>query len=197
MIVQSQTSGEESTRLLCFPVQVPVKYFPLVLVGLFCLLMGPQLPILLAAALGYGYSKGHLPLLLFSSSRIHGTEFWFGSLAEARGFVPHTHATGFSIPVPGGGDQGQTAWSLPSLPSLPGVGTAATTPFSGSARTLGESSGAGAAGMAEAAGTETRGSFGEEEIFLLTSMGFGRDEAQAALERNHGDVSAAANSLAV
>jgi len=214
MVIQSQTSGEDSTRLLCFPVQVPTKYFPLILVGLFSLLMGPQFAIIIAAGVGWAYAKGHLPFLRFSPGAISDAEARFGVLIQnTTGFVLSSHAAG-GITLPGGGganpgevEQGSWGFSGVSLGGSP-----AAVPLSGAARTLGggsvggsetpssgggDSSTVGGSERVLQGGPRPGGGFGEEQMFLLTGMGFGRDEAREALERHGGDVAAAANSLAV
>jgi len=49
-----------SRRLMFIPIDIPSKYFPLVLYAFFCLFGGPSAKLAVALCVGYLYSKGHM-----------------------------------------------------------------------------------------------------------------------------------------
>eukprot|EP00658_Telonema_sp_P-2_P040600 TRINITY_DN29025_c0_g1_i2.p1 TRINITY_DN29025_c0_g1~~TRINITY_DN29025_c0_g1_i2.p1 ORF type:complete len:192 (+),score=49.44 TRINITY_DN29025_c0_g1_i2:266-841(+) len=63
MIIQAATSGEEQHRLLCLPVNVPTRWYPVALVALLSLFFGFQLDLIMMAAIAHHYAKGNLLML--------------------------------------------------------------------------------------------------------------------------------------
>ena len=58
--VESLESGVPTRQLFMIPYQIPTKYYPLALYGLFSLLGGPDLGMGFGLALGYAYAYGHV-----------------------------------------------------------------------------------------------------------------------------------------
>ena len=57
-------------RFLCFPFEIPSKYYPLALFAIFSLLMGPELNLAVSMLVGYISSKGLLDRLSLSPTRL-------------------------------------------------------------------------------------------------------------------------------
>jgi len=201
---QSETSGQESTRLLCFPIQIPKAYYPAALLALFTIFMGFNLCFFIHVAIGYAYSKGNLPFLLFAQDKIQDAESKFGQYISVRGFVLSSTATGFVAPIDSSGQGGMSlggstlSSGLPSMPSIPSIPSIPS--FSSLTRSVRSLGGDGSGNYVQVPTShildEGRPPPPQEKIFLLTSMGYGREDAIAALERSAGDVDAAANDLA-
>ena len=90
------------------PVDIPSKYFPLALYGLFSLFGGPQLDLLVAIFVGYLSSKGHLDRVKPSSYQLEQLEAagpgpggllrgLFHSVSRARGWVLAGAALGQAV----------------------------------------------------------------------------------------------------
>lgn len=66
IVTECMTSPELPRSLLCIPVQIPSKFYPLVLYLFFCLFTGPQLDLACAIGVGYLHSNGFLDKLKVS-----------------------------------------------------------------------------------------------------------------------------------
>lgn len=61
-------------RLMCIPVDIPSKYFPIVLYLFFSLLSGPELSYALGMIVGYLYTIGKLDFIKPSTQRLQHFE---------------------------------------------------------------------------------------------------------------------------
>ncbi len=111
MTVRTQLSDEPTTRLCCLPIQVPTKWYPVILVGLFQL-FGVQLDLLFGIAGGFIYARRLVP----SDERLRalqtGRLLW---LAERETFISLDHAGAapvwnpYTVPGDAGADGGGSA----------------------------------------------------------------------------------------
>lgn len=133
-------------RLLCIPIEIPSKYFPLALYALFCLLSGPQLDFAVAMAVGYLYAKEHLNSLKLSTLTIQNMEQSgiLSSLSRQTGWIHSSAALGMEAFA--GGDRDVEAGGLLSGGmNMMGRGDDSTSsssqanPFPGSGRSLASS----------------------------------------------------------
>jgi len=137
MVLQSQASGEEHTRLLCLPINIPTKWYPLALLGLFTLLGGFKLSLFIFIGMGYYYAKGKLPWLAVSSNLIQQLEAKFGVYQNSTGFFMSDRAPGFENGV-GSASLASSQTVLPFLQE--GSSTAGSlVPFSGGGQSIGSS----------------------------------------------------------
>ena len=60
--------------MLFIPVDIPSKYFPLVLYGFFCLFSGLMLSYFLSIVIGYCYAMGYMNKLKISDSALGQSE---------------------------------------------------------------------------------------------------------------------------
>jgi hypothetical protein len=76
--------------MLFIPVDIPAKYMPLAMYGLFCLFSGLQLSYAVAIGVGYLQSQGHLDRYRPSKQALEDLEAADGSLhqvSQAKGYV--------------------------------------------------------------------------------------------------------------
>jgi hypothetical protein len=157
-------------RLMCIPIDIPSRYFPLVLYLFFTLLSGPELSYALGMFVGYLYMIGKLDSIKPSTQRLQHIETagFLSSLSRYSGWIPVGSALGVSVftgDVPNGGPPSRssgdvesnqptvgTVWrtgkhSQANSASTDGASSQATQPqnhpFPGSGRTLSASSGGG------------------------------------------------------
>lgn len=105
IVIECMQMPDIPRRIFCFPVEVPSKYFPLVLYILFCFLSGPQLDFAVAMGVGYLYSKGYLN---FTSPSVHTIQNMehngiFSSLSRNSGWIHSSAALGMEAMFAGGG----------------------------------------------------------------------------------------------
>ncbi len=106
--IECMAQPELPRRMLFIPVDIPSKYFPLVLYAFFALFSGLELGFLIAIAVGYMYSKGFLDKFKLSSNYVDQLETSGGflhSVSRQRGWV----LTGLA--------QGPEAW-IPANPNV-------------------------------------------------------------------------------
>ena len=106
--IECMAQPELPRRMLFIPVDIPSKYFPLVLYAFFALFSGLELGFLVAIAVGYMHSKGFLDKFKPSSNYVDQLEISGGMLhyiSRQRGWV----LTGLA--------QGPEAW-LPANPNV-------------------------------------------------------------------------------
>jgi len=106
--IECMAQPELPRRMLFIPVDIPSKYFPLVLYAFFALFSGIELGFLIAIGVGYMYSKGFLDKLKPSSNYVDQLEIPGGmlhSISRQRGWV----LTGLA--------QGPEAW-IPANPNV-------------------------------------------------------------------------------
>eukprot|EP00656_Telonema_subtile_P042826 TRINITY_DN4874_c0_g1_i2.p1 TRINITY_DN4874_c0_g1~~TRINITY_DN4874_c0_g1_i2.p1 ORF type:complete len:329 (+),score=43.95 TRINITY_DN4874_c0_g1_i2:199-1185(+) len=182
MVVQALTSGEETHRLMCFPVNVPSKWYPLALAGLFTLFFGLRIDICIAIGLSQQYANGGMRFLTPQESWVAKLEQLFGPIAHSTGFVPQFSASGFLVPIgTQSTSQAGEPWSLPSVPSMlsmpawagSGDSAAGTAPFPGHGQSI--------ADAAPVAAARPLGSAQTGTLEAMIDMGFDRASAQHAL----------------
>jgi membrane associated rhomboid family serine protease len=81
---------DQPRRMFMLPVDIPSKYFPLVLYLLFILFSGPILSYLLAIGVGFLYSQGYLDKLKPTSYYLEGLESQGGmlhSISRSKGWI--------------------------------------------------------------------------------------------------------------
>ena len=106
--IECMAQPELPRRMLFIPVDIPSKYFPLVLYAFFALFSGLELGFVIAIAVGYMYSKGFLDKFKLSSNYVDQLEITGGilhSVSRQRGWV----LTGLA--------QGPEAW-IPANPNV-------------------------------------------------------------------------------
>lgn len=77
-------------RMMLVPVDIPSKFFPLIMYAMFCLFTGPKLDFAIAMFVGFIYSKGYLDRSKPSSYYLEGLEAASGmlhSVSRSKGWV--------------------------------------------------------------------------------------------------------------
>jgi membrane associated rhomboid family serine protease len=90
LTMECMLSPDAPKRMLLIPVDIPSKYFPLVLYGFFCLFSGLQLSFAISIGVGYAYHKGYLDKLRVSSYYLESLETNGGVLhgiSRSRGWI--------------------------------------------------------------------------------------------------------------
>jgi len=106
IVVECMQIPDAPRRLLCFPVDIPSKYFPLVLYVFFCLFSGPQLDFAVSMSVGYMFSKGYLNFAKPSIATIQRMESGFlSSCTRYNGWVGSESALGLAVYSGDVGDQ--------------------------------------------------------------------------------------------
>lgn len=188
MIIQTMTSGEEHHRLLCLPLNVPTKWYPVALLALFTLFAGIKLDFFVMVGIAHQYASGKLNVLTPSEHHLAKIEELFGRLAHSPGFVPRTAATGFVVPI--GASEG-AGWSMPQLPAWNLRAQDNLNPsFTGQGQTIGS-----ATPVSAATPSQTASELSARPLDALIAMGFDRSRSQAALRESNGDLSRAVDSL--
>ena len=106
--------------MMFIPVDIPSKYFPLAMYGLFCLFSGLQLSFAIAILVGYLQSKSHLDRFRPAYTVLEELEAADGSLhgtAQSKGWVPAGAGAGREewIPV----NTAEATWANSSAPQEP------------------------------------------------------------------------------
>ena len=81
---------DQPRRMMMVPVDIPSKFFPLIMYALFCLFTGPKLDYAIAMGVGYLYQKGHLDRIKPSSYFLEGLESPAGmlhSISRNKGWI--------------------------------------------------------------------------------------------------------------
>ena len=108
-------------RMMCIPMDIPSKYFPLALYAFFCFFSGPVLSFLISIGVGYIYNKGYLdqykPTILYMTQQESPGGF-FHSFTSQKGWIPASSAQGFSAYAPvsqaDGPEEGRNQSGFPS-----------------------------------------------------------------------------------
>jgi hypothetical protein len=90
LTIESMQAPDMPRRMMFIPMDIPSKYFPLIMYGLFCLFSGPILSYAVALAVGYVYSQGYLERLRPTSYYLEGLESPGGmlhTLSRSRGWI--------------------------------------------------------------------------------------------------------------
>ncbi len=104
--------------MLFIPVDIPSKYFPLAMYGLFCLFSGLQLSYAIAILVGYLQSQNHLDRFRPSYTVLEELEAPDGSLhgtAQAKGYVPAGAGAGHDAWIPV--NAAEATWANASAPT--------------------------------------------------------------------------------
>jgi len=143
-VVECMNQPEQPRRFLCFPVEIPSKYFPIALYAFFMLLGGPRVDDLLAIGVGYAYAYGYLDKLIISSAAIGQAEGEgvLKGAAQVQGWIPVGYA------------QGSGAWSAVSQQDPDGAGSGGA-PWGGGLSQM----------MGGRGGADTAGSEMQESVF--------------------------------
>jgi hypothetical protein len=83
--------------MMMIPVDIPSKYFPLIMYGIFCLLDGPKLDFFIAMGVGFVYQKGYLDKTKCTSTYLDSLEAPTGmlhSISRSRGWILNGAAAG-------------------------------------------------------------------------------------------------------
>eukprot|EP00603_Paraphysomonas_imperforata_P008818 CAMPEP_0114433686 /NCGR_PEP_ID=MMETSP0103-20121206/11832_1 /TAXON_ID=37642 ORGANISM="Paraphysomonas imperforata, Strain PA2" /NCGR_SAMPLE_ID=MMETSP0103 /ASSEMBLY_ACC=CAM_ASM_000201 /LENGTH=323 /DNA_ID=CAMNT_0001603467 /DNA_START=291 /DNA_END=1262 /DNA_ORIENTATION=+ len=152
IVIECMQMPDQPRRLFCFPMEVPSKYFPLVLYVFFCLLSGPQLDFAVAMAVGYLHAKGHLDFMSPSTLTVQNMEQngIFSSLSRNPGWIHTSAALGMEAFSTGGGGGDVESGGAGGGMSMFGRGAptpsappAQANPFPGSGRSLASGGGGG------------------------------------------------------
>lgn len=84
LTIECMQMPDTPRRMFMIPVDIPSKYFPLVLYGFFCLFSGLILSYLISIMVGYVYVLGHLDGLKISQIRLASSENsgWLSSFSR-------------------------------------------------------------------------------------------------------------------
>jgi len=210
MVIQAASSGEETHKLMCLPVNVPTKWYPLALLLLFTLFMGLSFDIWIAVALAHQYGSTSDSFVRCSLTPSDGLTLQLESLIKRssptgqlpEGFIDMSSAVGLMIPICGGAvrsddNSGVSSWTsaaasgaaqllshLPSWPANQSGPMASQT--DGRGHTLGPPP-----AQPTAVGTSSK----SQQLDSLVGMGFERTMADAALQEASGDTSRAVQLL--
>jgi len=107
-------------RMMCLPMDIPSKYFPLALYAFFCFFSGPVLSFLISIGVGYIYSQGYLdsykPTIVYMTQQ-ESPGGLFHNVTSSKGWIPASSAMGLNaytaVSQGDGSEQGQQS-SFPS-----------------------------------------------------------------------------------
>ena len=112
--IECMQAPDMPRRMMFIPVDIPSKYFPLILYGIFCLFSGPLLSYAIAMGVGYIYSQGYL-------DKLRPTSYYLEGLESSGGTLHYVSRSGGWILA---GATGHDAWI--ALNSAPAGGQGAT-----------------------------------------------------------------------
>ena len=86
-------------RMMCLPMDIPSKYFPLALYAFFCFFSGPVLSFLISIGVGYIYSQGYLdsykPTIVYMTQQ-ESPGGLFHNFTSSKGWIPASSALGLN-----------------------------------------------------------------------------------------------------
>lgn len=74
LVIQCMQNPDIPRGLCCLPVNIPSRWYPLVLIALFTIFFGPQFSLIVGLGTGYMYSGGLLRMLEVSQETIRSWE---------------------------------------------------------------------------------------------------------------------------
>ena len=90
-------------RMMCIPMDIPSKYFPLALYAFFCFFSGPVLSFPISIGVGYIYSQGYLdqykPTVIYMTQQEAPGGF-FHNFTSQKGWIPASSAQGLNAYSP-------------------------------------------------------------------------------------------------
>lgn len=100
---------DQPRRIMFIPLEIPSKYYPLILYAFFSLFSGPELSFAISIGIGYLYMKGYLDKLMISSYYFENMESpsgIFHSISRTRGWVLSGAALGHDAWIAVNADRG-------------------------------------------------------------------------------------------
>jgi hypothetical protein len=138
LTIESMQAPDMPRRMMFIPMDIPSKYFPLIMYGLFCLFSGPILSYAVALGVGYVYSQGYMERLRPTSYYLEGLESPGGMLhilSRSRGWILAGGAIGqdawIALNSTAAGGQG-ASWAQQGQGQQPGQGQGGQSHGSGS-----------------------------------------------------------------
>eukprot|EP00455_Lapot_gusevi_P037698 TRINITY_DN42301_c0_g1_i3.p1 TRINITY_DN42301_c0_g1~~TRINITY_DN42301_c0_g1_i3.p1 ORF type:complete len:364 (+),score=51.24 TRINITY_DN42301_c0_g1_i3:65-1156(+) len=118
MAYESSIAVEQSRRLWCFPIQIPVRIYPLILLLVFQLFLGVSLDLYVGITIGYLYSYTDGLKRFLSNDRLQRWEQdgKFAFLSRQPSFLSNTVAASYSVSRPPSDEE--SGWSFGGFSSL-------------------------------------------------------------------------------